>query len=181
MPFLRFSRDRRGYANTYLCHTFRQGGVVRMRVLYWFRTPPDIGVGRPALDAAAMRDIEASNPDLTFDWDEIMKAEPLAPPARPAGERLPGRRRGRGGRTSAAPVATPPSASQPAAGTGAADAASSARAGAADTASAGAEPAAGGNANNEGAAPRRRRRRRRRGARTGDDRAAPAEPGPDGA
>ena len=181
MPFLRFSRDRRGYANTYLCHTFRQGGVVRMRVLYWFRTPPDIGVGRPALDAAAMRDIEASNPDLTFDWDEIMKAEPLAPPARPAGERPPGRprRRGRDGRTSAAPAATPASAPQPSAG---ADAASSAGAGAADVASlAGTEPAAGGNADTETAPRRRRRRRRRRGARSGDDRAAPAEPGPDGA
>ena len=53
MPFLRFSRDKRGYANTYLCHTFREDGIVRMRVLYWFRSPPDIAVGRPALDADA--------------------------------------------------------------------------------------------------------------------------------
>ncbi len=80
MPFLRFSRDKRGYANTYLCHTFRQDGAVRMRVLYWFRTPPDIEIGRPALDADAIRDIEKSNPDLTFDWDEILKAKPQPQP-----------------------------------------------------------------------------------------------------
>ena len=94
MPFLRFSRDKRGYANTYLCHTFRQDGIVRMRVLYWFRTPPDIEIGRPALDAQAIRDIEKSNPDLTFDWDEILKAKPQ-PAARDSAGGEPRERRSR--------------------------------------------------------------------------------------
>jgi hypothetical protein len=80
MPFLRFSRDKRGYENTYLCHTFRGGRHAGLRVLYWFRTPPDVKVGRLALDPAAIRSIEESNPDLKFDWDKILKVKPPPPP-----------------------------------------------------------------------------------------------------
>ena len=86
MPFLRFSRDKRGYENTYLCHTFRRGGgPPRLRVLYWFRTPPGVKVGRAALTPEAIRAIEESNPELRFDWDTILKVKP--PPA-PVLERL---------------------------------------------------------------------------------------------
>ena len=80
MPFLRFSRDKRGYENTYLCHTFRSGGKVGLRVLYWFRTPPEVKVGRLALDPEAIRAIEESNPDLQFDWGKILKVKPPPPP-----------------------------------------------------------------------------------------------------
>ena len=80
MPFLRFSRDKRGYENTYLCHTFRRGGTPQLRVLYWFRTPPDVKVGRLALDPVAIRAIEESNPDLKFDWGKILKVKPPPPP-----------------------------------------------------------------------------------------------------
>ena len=80
MPFLRFSRDKRGYENTYLCHTFRRGGAPQLRVLYWFRTPPDVKVGRLALDPVAIRAIEDSNPDLQFDWGKILKVKPPPPP-----------------------------------------------------------------------------------------------------
>ncbi len=80
MPFLRFSRDKRGYENTYLCHTFRRGGAQQLRVLYWFRTPPDVKVGRLALDPSAIRAIEDSNPDLKFDWGKILKVKPPPPP-----------------------------------------------------------------------------------------------------
>ena len=80
MPFLRFSRDKRGYENTYLCHTYRRGGKPRLRVLYWFRTPPEVKVGRLALDPDAIRTIEESNPDLKFDWGKILKVKPPPPP-----------------------------------------------------------------------------------------------------
>jgi len=76
MPFLRFSRDKRGYENTYLCHTFQKDGTSRLKVLYWFRSPPNVGIGRDALDPEAVRIIEQSNPGLTFDWEEILKAKP---------------------------------------------------------------------------------------------------------
>ena len=106
MPFLRFSRDKRGYESTFLCHTFRRGGKPQLRVLYWFRTPPDVKVGRLALDPVAIRAIEESNPDLKFDWGQILKVKPPPPPPdydRDGRER---RRRGRGTGAANAPVAT---------------------------------------------------------------------------
>ena len=180
MPFLRFSRDKRGYANTYLCHTFREDGIVRMRVLYWFRSPPDIAVGRPALDAEAVRDIEASNPDLTFDWEEILKAKPpAAPPDRGDHERRErrSRRRGRGASTGSgrAPAAgaetqerSPPA---PAAAPDASDASPAGP----GTGAEGPPGADTGTADAPAGRPGRRRRRRgRRGGGAGDERSAPA-------
>ena len=96
MPFLRFSRDKRGYESTYLCHTFRRGGKLELRVLYWFRTPPDVKVGRLALDPVAIRAIEESNPDLKFDWGTILKVKPPPPPPAYGRDRRERRRRGRG-------------------------------------------------------------------------------------
>ena len=109
MPFLRFSRDRRGYESTYLCHTFRRGGTSQLRVLYWFRSPPDVKVGRLALDPGAIRAIEESNPDLKFDWSKILKVTP--PPLPPdhgrdgREERRARRRRGRDTDTASTPSA----------------------------------------------------------------------------
>lgn len=81
MPFLRFSRDKRGYENVYLVHTQnRRGKPSRPRVLYWYRTPPGIKVGRPPFDEEARRRLEAQNPDVTFDWPTII-ATPMPPPA----------------------------------------------------------------------------------------------------
>ena len=100
MPFLRFSRDQRGYESTYLCHTFRRGGKQEFRVLYWFRTPPNVKVGRLALDPVAIRAIEESNPDLRFDWGKILEVKPPPPPP-DYGRAGPDRRR-RGPNTSAA-------------------------------------------------------------------------------
>ena len=81
MPFLRFSRDKRGYENIYLVHTQnRRGKPSRPRVLYWYRTPPGIKVGRPPFDEEARRRLEAQNPEVTFDWPTII-ATPMPPPA----------------------------------------------------------------------------------------------------
>jgi hypothetical protein len=81
VPFLRFSRDKRGYENIYLVHTqTRRGKTPRQRILYWYRTPPGVRVGRPPFDEEARRRIEAQNPDLTFDWPTIV-ATPIPPPA----------------------------------------------------------------------------------------------------
>lgn len=106
MPFLRFSRDNRGYESTYLCHTFRRGGKPELRVLYWFRTPPDVKVGRLALDPVAIRAIEESNPDLRFDWATILKVKPPPPPPDYGRDRRERRRRGRGTGEANAPPAT---------------------------------------------------------------------------
>ena len=77
MAFLRFSRDKRGYENFYLIQpTNRRGKTPRL--LYWFRTPPNVKVGREPFDADARRALEAQNPDISFDWTAI--AETPIPP-----------------------------------------------------------------------------------------------------
>ena len=81
MPLLRFTRDKRGYETTSLVHAVRRHGRSRQRILYWFRTPPDVKVGRPALDEDAIRWIEEHNPDIEFNWQKILEAKPApAPP-----------------------------------------------------------------------------------------------------
>src|SRR6476646_4730920 len=75
MAFFRFSRDKRGYENFYLVQpTTNRRGKVRTRVLYWFRTPPDVRVGREPFDESVRRALEAQNPDVTFDWPSILEA-----------------------------------------------------------------------------------------------------------
>jgi hypothetical protein len=78
---LRFTRDKRGYETTALVHASRQRGRATQRILYWFRTPPGVKVGRPALDEDAIRWIEEHNPDIEFNWQKILEAQqPVAPP-----------------------------------------------------------------------------------------------------
>ena len=44
-------------------------------MLYWFRTPPGVKVGRAALDEDAIRLIEQLNPGIEFDWTRILKGQ----------------------------------------------------------------------------------------------------------
>lgn len=92
MPYLRYSRDKRGYEYTYVLHGLRSGG--RPRVLYWFRTPPNLAVGRGALDDDAIQAIESNNPELTFNWEQMRRERPKPPPRLPT-ERRVGSQRGR--------------------------------------------------------------------------------------
>jgi hypothetical protein len=72
MAFLRFHRDKRGYEHFYLVEaTTNRRGKSRARVLYWFRTPPNVKVGREPFDDDVRREIEAQNPGVTFDWQKI--------------------------------------------------------------------------------------------------------------
>jgi hypothetical protein len=48
-------------------------------VLYWFRTPPGVKVGRAALDEDAIRLIEQLNPGIEFDWTRILKGQGAPP------------------------------------------------------------------------------------------------------
>ena len=52
MPFLRVTRDQRGYETTFLLHAAHAGG--RPRVLYWYRTAPGIVLGISAVLALAL-------------------------------------------------------------------------------------------------------------------------------
>ncbi|MCC7126575.1 MAG: hypothetical protein IT178_17125 [Acidobacteria bacterium] len=78
MPFLRLTRDRRGFEHTYLLHADRPGE--KPRILYWYRTAPDVLIGRPALDEDAIRHIEDQHPHIEFDWPAILALREAMPP-----------------------------------------------------------------------------------------------------
>jgi hypothetical protein len=86
VPFLRLTRDRRGFESTFLLHADHPGA--KPRLLYWYRTAPGIALGRPPLDEDAIRTIEENHPDIEFDWpailalSEVMTPEEEEPPAR---------------------------------------------------------------------------------------------------
>jgi hypothetical protein len=71
VPFLRVIRDKRGYETTYLMHLYREGHRQRSRILYVFRSPGSVRVGRGALDPDVLREIEAQYPDIAFDWKDV--------------------------------------------------------------------------------------------------------------
>ena len=80
MPFLRFSRDKRGYEHFYLVQPFLgRRGKLRARILYWFRTPPNVKVGRKPFAEHVQRALEAEYPDLKFDWNALVKTPIPAP------------------------------------------------------------------------------------------------------
>jgi hypothetical protein len=72
VPFLRVIRDKRGYETTYLMHWYREGARQRSRILYVFRSPGGVRVGRESLEPEVLRDIEAHYPDITFDWKAVL-------------------------------------------------------------------------------------------------------------
>jgi len=98
LPHLRFTRDKRGYENTYVVHAIRRRGKARQRILYWFRTPPNVRVGRAALDEGAIRALEEQNPEILFDWTKILEAQPTPPPPESAERRRRSRREPAAGR-----------------------------------------------------------------------------------
>jgi len=111
VPFLRLTRDRRGFENTFLLHADQPGE--RPRMLYWYRTAPGIVLGRAPLDEDAIRNIEDQHPDIDFDWpailalSEVMTHEDEAPPP-------PRERRGKAPRSrDRQPQAPQPAASDP--------------------------------------------------------------------
>ena len=80
MPFLRVIRDKRGYETTYLMHWFREGNRQRSRILYVFRTPGGVRVGRTPLEPEVLRHIETEYPDIEFDWSIIRENQQVVEP-----------------------------------------------------------------------------------------------------
>jgi hypothetical protein len=81
VPFLRVIRDKRGYETTYLMHWFRDGNRQRSRILYVFRTPGGVRVGRDPLEPAVIREIETRHPDIAFEWKAIRDNQQIIEPA----------------------------------------------------------------------------------------------------
>ena len=84
-------------------HADRGRSRGRQRVLYFFRTPPGVKVGRAALDEDAIRLLEEHNPEIEFDWTRILKGQ---------GDPVPERRRERGGQPPGPERREPPPARQ---------------------------------------------------------------------
>lgn len=110
MPFLRVIRDKRGYETTYLMHWYREGTRQRSKVLYVFRTPGGVRVGRHPFDSDILREIEAQHPDIDFDWDVVRENQQVIEPAPDMRRRRP-RRDG----TEPQPAPAPAPAAQPSA------------------------------------------------------------------
>lgn len=115
MPFLRVLRDKRGYETTFLMHWFRDGQRQRSRILYAFRTPPGVRVGRRIFEPATIKEIEAQHPDIEFDWRALADNQQIVDAAPEL--RRPRKRRHTEdeGAVSAAPPQPPPPLPAPAA------------------------------------------------------------------
>ena len=77
-------------------HTPRRRTRSRTRILYWFRTPPGVRVGRAPLDEETVRLLEDHHPDIQFDWPQILRGDdekeppyPGPPPTRPVAAAAP--------------------------------------------------------------------------------------------
>ena len=80
MPSVRFFRDKRGYEYVYLMHTStRRGKPGRSHVLYWYRTPPGVLIGRKPFSEDVQRMLKTQNPGVAFDWPAIIST-PMPPP-----------------------------------------------------------------------------------------------------
>jgi hypothetical protein len=81
VPYLKFSRDKRGYENFFLIDGREHAGKSRPRLLFWFRTPPQLKVGREPFSDEVRQMVEAQNPDVTFDWGRIISTPIPSPDA----------------------------------------------------------------------------------------------------
>ena len=77
MPFLRVIRDKRGYETTYLMHIYRDGIRQRTKILYIFRTPGGVRVGRDPLETDVQRQIEGQYPDIAFNWGAVRETQQI--------------------------------------------------------------------------------------------------------
>src|SRR5688572_26383939 len=62
-------------------HWFRDGNRQRSRVLYVFRTPGGVRVGRDPLAPEILREIEVRHPDIAFEWKIIRDNQQIIEPA----------------------------------------------------------------------------------------------------
>jgi hypothetical protein len=113
VPFLRVIRDKRGYETTYLMHWFREGSRQQSRILYAFRSPGGVRVGRGPLEPDVLRQIEARHPEIEFDWPIVLDNRQVIESS--PEQRRPQRRRRDDAAPRQAPPARTPQAAPPAA------------------------------------------------------------------
>jgi hypothetical protein len=74
LPFIRRTRDKSGHETTYVMHSYRPTHQEpnRTRVLYLFRSPAHLRIGREPLDGEVKEALEHTHPDMSFDWTSLM-------------------------------------------------------------------------------------------------------------
>jgi hypothetical protein len=105
VPFLRVIRDKRGYETTYLMHLYREGARQRSKILYVFRTPGGVRVGRDPLEPDVLRQIESQYPDIQFNWATVRESQQVIETATEPRRRRPRREDETPVVTASAPVA----------------------------------------------------------------------------
>ena len=72
---------------------YREGARQRSRILYVFRTPGGVRVGRAPLEPEVLRHIQTHHPEIVFDWKAVLETRQVidaAPePRRPQARRQP--------------------------------------------------------------------------------------------
>src|SRR5262245_4483605 len=58
-------------------HWLRDGSRQRSRILYVFRTPGGVRVGRESLEPDVLREIESRHPEINFDWKTLFANQQL--------------------------------------------------------------------------------------------------------
>ena len=91
-------------------HLYREGHRQRSRILYVFRSPGGVRVGRGALDPDVLREIEAQYPDIAFDWKDVREHQQHIEMSPEPRRRKPPKRE--------EAAAAPPEAPEPGTGTG---------------------------------------------------------------
>ena len=116
MPFLRVIRDKRGYETTYLMHWYREGNRQRSKILYVFRSPGGVRVGRNPLEPEVLRQLERQHPEIQFDWKAVLDnqqiVEPLSDQRRPRKREAPAAPRAAPAAVEAPARVDPPAAAQ---------------------------------------------------------------------
>jgi hypothetical protein len=110
VPFLRVIRDKRGYETTYLMHLYRDGPRQRSRILYVFRTPGGVRVGRDPLEPDVLRQIESQYPDIQFNWAMVRESQQVIETSAEPRRRRPRREDEAAPVAAAQPAAPPPAA-----------------------------------------------------------------------
>ena len=113
MPFLRVIRDKRGYETTYLMDWYREGTRQRSRILYVFRSPGGVRVGRVPLEPEVLQQIQAHYPHIVFDWKAVLDTRQVIDAA-PEHRRPQARRRSEEEGSVGAASPAPPESPQPA-------------------------------------------------------------------
>ena len=93
-------------------HAYRPAqGPHRTRILYVFRSPAGSRIGRDPLDGEVQEALEHTHPDLTFDWQALLRESAEPPRGRPIGRVEPPERAPRP--PSSRPAPRPPAPEQP--------------------------------------------------------------------